>query len=199
MPPKRKAVKQLKREDSELSPPPEDLEDAKSVTARAAVDGSSPGKKRKIKKEAVEEEEREETPKKPARKRASKAKVETEEAGEANADVGADETPKSKVKRKAVKKEVKTEDEGEDGDVKTVKKKRQSKAEKEANLIMNPLAARTVGHKLFIGAHVSASGGQSCTFRIPMHMLNVDRSSQCHHEQCSHRRKCICLVSQIAA
>ncbi|KAI5363695.1 putative AP endonuclease 2, xylose isomerase-like, TIM barrel domain-containing protein [Septoria linicola] len=165
MPPKRKAVMQLKREDSELTPPPEDLADAKPVTTKVAVNGSSPGKKRKVKKEVVEggEKDKEDTPKKKKamRERATKVKVEAEVAQEpeTDANAGADETPKSKGKRKAVKKEAKAEDDGEDGDVKTVKKKRQSKADKEADLIMNPLAARTVGHKLFIGAHVSASGG----------------------------------------
>lgn len=38
-----------------------------------------------------------------------------------------------------------------------VKRKRKTKEEKEAEAM--PLAARTVGHKLYVGAHVSASGG----------------------------------------
>ncbi|TKA69279.1 hypothetical protein B0A55_08521, partial [Friedmanniomyces simplex] len=42
---------------------------------------------------------------------------------------------------------------------KRVKVKRKSKAEKERELVDMPLAARAVGHKLLIGAHVSAAGG----------------------------------------
>ena len=37
------------------------------------------------------------------------------------------------------------------------KRKRKTKEEREAEAM--PFAARTVGHKLFIGAHVSAAGG----------------------------------------
>lgn len=70
-----------------------------------------------------------------------------------------------KSKKKGSKKKVKAESESEgeaevDGKPeKKVKKKRKTKEEKEAEAM--PLASRTVGHKLFIGAHVSAAGGQS--------------------------------------
>lgn len=55
-----------------------------------------------------------------------------------------------KPKAKALK------EEGEE-DVKKVTKKRKTKAEREAEAM--PLAARTIGHKMVIGAHVSAAGG----------------------------------------
>ena len=38
--------------------------------------------------------------------------------------------------------------------------KRKSKAEQEAELVAMPLAQRTLGQKLNIGAHVSAAGGE---------------------------------------
>lgn len=38
--------------------------------------------------------------------------------------------------------------------------KRKSKAEQEAELVEMPLAQRTLGQKLNIGAHVSAAGGE---------------------------------------
>jgi len=50
------------------------------------------------------------------------------------------------------------------------KKKRKSKAEKEAEKIMYPLAARTVGHSLYIGAHVSSAGGVHNTVTNAVHV-----------------------------
>jgi AP endonuclease-1 len=41
---------------------------------------------------------------------------------------------------------------------KKVKKKRKTKEEKAAEAM--PIASRSIGHKLFIGAHVSSAGGQ---------------------------------------
>ncbi|QIW96252.1 hypothetical protein AMS68_001770 [Peltaster fructicola] len=69
-----------------------------------------------------------------------------------------EDTPKKRSKIVKTKVEVKEEIKSEDqpGEAK-VKRKRKTKEEKEAEAM--PLAARTVGHKLFIGAHVSASGG----------------------------------------
>jgi AP endonuclease 1 len=71
--------------------------------------------------------------------------------------------PVPKGKRRKVKIEEQDEDAVElsnDGEAveKKVKKKRKTKAEKAAEAM--PLAPRTIGHKLFIGAHVSASGGK---------------------------------------
>ena len=194
--PKRKAVKQLEREDSELTPPPDGLLDELPADTNGTTNGTStPGKKRKIKQEVVNEEEK--TPKKAARTKKSKVKVEIEE--EDDAEAGADETSKTKTKRKAVKKEVKEEGAEDDADeAKPEKKKRQSKADKEADMISNPLAARTIGHKLFIGAHVSASGGQSYITISCKHMLRTYRRPQLHLEQCPHWSQCFRPLPQIA-
>lgn len=107
-------------------------------------------------KEAVPvgEEALEATPKKNQRKlRAIKQEqMESEEEDTKPA-------PKGRAKKKA---DTKPTPEKADGETKTVekpaKKKRKTKEEKEAEAM--PLAARTVGHKLFIGAHVSSAGGQ---------------------------------------
>ncbi|KAI9696146.1 MAG: hypothetical protein M1820_008287 [Bogoriella megaspora] len=62
---------------------------------------------------------------------------------------------KAKVKTEIDKEEFKEEQEG--AEVKVTKKKRKTKEEKEAEAM--PLAARTLGHRMFVGAHVSAAGG----------------------------------------
>lgn len=94
-------------------------------------------------------------PKVPANNASKKRKVEEEEdivKAEEDAIEGA-----PKPKRKAAKKQVKEEAEEDDGEEKKVSRKRKTKEEKEAEAM--PLQARTVGHKLFIGAHVSSAGG----------------------------------------
>ena len=71
--------------------------------------------------------------------------------------------------KKSKKRKLKVEEEEEEEDVvgggggeeiveKKVKKKRKTKEEKAAEAM--PIASRTIGHKLFIGAHVSSAGGQ---------------------------------------
>ncbi|KAL9093573.1 MAG: hypothetical protein Q9165_003968 [Trypethelium subeluteriae] len=66
---------------------------------------------------------------------------------------------KVKTKAKAKKSEIKEEiDADEDGaKPKKPKRKRKTKEEKEASEM--PLAPRTLGHKMFVGAHVSGAGG----------------------------------------
>ncbi|KAL0257706.1 DNA-(apurinic or apyrimidinic site) lyase [Diplodia seriata] len=87
-----------------------------------------------------------------------KAEAEAKEAVEA----AAEENPARKIKAK-VKAEAEEEvrEEGQDGEdgtaIKKTTRKRKTKEEKEAEML--PLAARTVGSKLFVGAHVSAAGG----------------------------------------
>ncbi|GIZ48666.1 hypothetical protein CKM354_001171700 [Cercospora kikuchii] len=162
--PKRRAAKQLEREVSDFPPPPDVLLDTKLEEPNGAINGLIPGKKRKVKTkvEDTEQEIVEKSPKKLSRARKTRVKLEAE-AEDEDEDVaaGAEKTPKSKTKSStAVKKEGQVKEEiEENGDTKTVKKKRQSKADKEAEMVANPLSARTIGHKLFIGAHVSASGG----------------------------------------
>ncbi|KAF2147228.1 uncharacterized protein K452DRAFT_261560 [Aplosporella prunicola CBS 121167] len=74
------------------------------------------------------------TPKEPAQKAKTKAKVSVED-----------------------KVETKVQPEADGTELKQVKRKRKTKEEKALEAM--PLAARTVGSKLFIGAHVSAAGG----------------------------------------
>lgn len=124
--------------------------------------------------EETEGEERSEavvtTPKKRGRaKKALTASVITEEVDveiEAEAGVeaaanGIPTKPKRRVKKtNTTVEEVKAEEQGgEDGIVvKKVKRKRKTKEEKEAEAM--PLAARSIGTKLFVGAHVSSAGGK---------------------------------------
>lgn len=71
-------------------------------------------------------------------------------------DTGASPRARKKIK---VKKEVEVQEAEvpEDAKVKPARRKRKTKEEKEAEML--PLASRTVGSKLFIGAHVSSAGG----------------------------------------
>ena len=97
--------------------------------------------------------------KKSARKKTQKRKVKVEEEADEEA-----QAKRGKNRKLEVKEEETAELDG-DGEVveKISKRKRKTKEEKEAEAM--PLAARTVGHKLFIGAHVSSAGGQYCTRR----------------------------------
>ncbi|EON63780.1 hypothetical protein W97_03008 [Coniosporium apollinis CBS 100218] len=87
-------------------------------------------------------------------------KIEVEAGTEAAAN-GTPAKPKKRAKKTktTIEEEVKTEEQdGEDGTVVTkVKRKRKTKEEKEAEAM--PLAARTIGTKLLVGAHVSSAGG----------------------------------------
>ena len=194
--PKRKAVKQLEREDSGLTPPPDGLLDTKPEEPNGPVNRLT------TKVEDTEQEIVENSPKKAVRTRKTKVKVEAEAEDDDDDDVaaGAEKTPKAKAKgRTAVKKEVQVKEETEgNGDIKTVKKKRQSKADKEAEMVANPLSARTIGHKLFIGAHVSASGGQSADFKV-LYKLKVDRRPQFDPEQCTHWSQCVRPFLEVSA
>lgn len=100
----------------------------------------APVKKTRQRKAAKVEEEVEPSPKK-ARK-SKKVIEETQEAETTTVDA-----PPAKAK---------------------VVRKRKTKEEKEAEAM--PLAARTVGHKLFIGAHVSAAGGPPNAVQNAIHI-----------------------------
>lgn len=114
------------------------------------------GKKRKVK--VLEDEFVEDI------NRAKRLATVTKEEVVADEDSAVDKKSKAaKPAKKSVKKKAKVTSESE-GEVEVeekveqkVKKKRKTKEEKEAEAM--PLAARTVAHKLFIGAHVSAAGG----------------------------------------
>jgi AP endonuclease-1 len=216
--PKRKAVQDPKVDDSDLSPPPNDLKDGATALADANAEletEASPAKRRKTAKSTVNSEtttngtvdptqrvtrtrkvksepqedeaasSSEEISKPTPKKRLGKAKVVKEEGAEeedvvtkpllngrarkkpeVNGEKARQEeedgivkpSPKGRARKKPeVKEEAKEEDNDGKATEKPVKKKRKTKEEKEAEAM--PLAARTVGHKLFVGAHVSSAGG----------------------------------------
>ncbi|EOD46765.1 putative dna-(apurinic or apyrimidinic site) lyase 1 protein [Neofusicoccum parvum UCRNP2] len=106
------------------------------------------------------------TPKKRAAAQDSKkagvkkeAKVKAEVEAEVEIKPVADKKTgkKTKAKVKAEEEELKAEDQDDGATAKKTPRKRKTKEEKEADMV--PLAARTVGSKLFVGAHVSAAGG----------------------------------------
>lgn len=159
-------------------------EDEDGAETKVDGDSASPVKRQRVHGQVVKQEKQldvaeaaENTP--PTKERSSrgqrsrKAAVKEEEKVEATA--GESSEPEEAVPSKPVKKarkktEVVKEDPGEpsaDGEPakKPAKKKRKTKEEKEAENM--PLAARTIGHKLFIGAHVSSAGGQSIALRSP--------------------------------
>jgi AP endonuclease-1 len=205
--PKRKAIQAPIVDDSDLSPPPNDLDESAAALASVNVDLDSttqPSKKRKtasstVKSETVaestngavvttqkrttrtrkvkpelEEEEvtfsSEEAPKPTPKKRQAKTKVVKREESDEEQEP-AKPIPKGRARKKPeVKEEEEPKTENNAGaDEKPAKKKRKTKEEKEAEAM--PLSARTIGHKLFIGAHVSSAGGQS--FHIQLYSTDI--------------------------
>ena len=136
--PKRKAVVETKRDVLDVSPQPAGLLEEDSTANGTLAKRSTP--KRKGQKRTYVEDEELDHDTKAIPKRTKKRKVEVEE-------------------EKDVKAEVK-------GDLpeKTVKRKRKTKEDNQVEAM--PLAERTLGHKLFIGAHVSSAGGQYNLRRI---------------------------------
>ena len=130
---------------------------------KAQINGITPTstkRKRTVKVEgAVKAEECEPSPKKTKRKRI--AEVKEEEA------VDSEASPE-KAKRKTKLKD--EEEKGEDGEEgpKKIKRKRKTNEEKEAEAM--PLAARTTGLQMFIGAHVSAAKGVHNTVTNCVHI-----------------------------
>ena len=139
-------------------------------------------RRQKIKEEEVELQVNRDSPRKAKRKRTTEtqeAKVEgsgtspkkrkvaelEEEAVDGNS------TPRKAQLKKKVKQEEIEEEEGEEGR-KKIKRKRKTKEEKEAEAM--PLASRTNGLQMFIGAHVSCAKGQSETL-APISFL-LDRT-----------------------
>ena len=131
------------------------------------------GRKHKIKEEEVELRVDGESPRKAKRKRTT----ETEEAKIKDSGtsfkktkrniaeleeeaVDGDPTPRKAQRKKKVKQEEAEEEEKEERPEK-IKRKRKTKEEKEAEAM--PLASRTSGLQMFIGAHVSCAKGQSET------------------------------------
>jgi AP endonuclease-1 len=212
--PKRKTAQAPIVDDSDLSPPPNDLDESAAALANvnAILDSNTqPTKKRKtgssvVKSETVieatngagvttqkrttrtrkvkpepEEEEAtfssEEAPKPTPKKRQTKAKVVKKEGSEGEEEP-AKPVPKGRARKKPeAKAEEESKTENNAGAVdKPATKKRKTKEEKEAEAM--PLSARTIGHKLFIGAHVSSAGGQSSYIQLystdtPLHSQDL--------------------------
>ncbi|KAK5704402.1 DNA-(apurinic or apyrimidinic site) lyase [Elasticomyces elasticus] len=156
---KRKIVEESS-EDSELSPPPKDLDQAVAgANGHAEKESERPAKKLKTKQTTTKVETVvSDVSAKPAKKttRVRKVKIEVEE--EAQEEQTKEVTPKRPRARKVKGEEAEVDENGEAVEKKP-KAKRKSKADKERELVEMPLAARTIGHKLLIGAHVSAAGG----------------------------------------
>ncbi|KAK3058210.1 DNA-(apurinic or apyrimidinic site) lyase [Extremus antarcticus] len=134
---KKAVVKVEVAEDSDLSPPPAGLLKEESVVNGAVDEDKSAGRKK--------------------RKRTTKVETKDEEVIEEDVKPIVKGKKRRKVEVKGI--ENVAAEEGDEGDVveKKVKRKRKTKEEKEAEAM--PLAVRTVGHKLYIGAHVSSAGG----------------------------------------
>jgi AP endonuclease-1 len=175
MPPKRKVIEESSVDGSSglSSPLPEEDQVSQEQKPTAA-------KKRRIaqatkteNKEDEEEAEVKPAPKRQPRKKAA-VKAEEEEGGSEEPE-DSKPAPKKQPRKKVA---VKEGTDGADGDdtavAKPTKTKRKTKEEKEAEAM--PLAARTIGHKLFIGAHVSSAGGQYFS-RIQLYSIVSMRKS----------------------
>ena len=135
----------------------------KTEEEEAQIDGDTPKnakRKRTIEvQETVKAEDSGSSPKKTKRKRTTEVKE--EEAVDSEISL-------KKAKRKTkVKEEEEEVEDGEEGQ-KKIKRKRKTKEEKEAEAM--PLAARTNGLQMFIGAHVSAAKGVHNTVTNCVHI-----------------------------
>lgn len=147
---KRKLVKAASVEESDLSPPPNGLLEEQQRKGDAQAPTSKKRKVKEAKDETVNEGSGVKKLKKSHKKEVTAEASHVEATGEVvkNAQNGG---------KKAVAVQEDSEVEANGEVVKKVKRKCKTKEEKEAEAM--PLAARTTGHKLFIGAHVSAAGG----------------------------------------
>ena len=178
MPPKRKVVEESSVDGSSGLSSPLSQGD---LDVEAQESKPTAAKKRKIaiaqtskgntaKKEVKEDDDNDEkvrpAPKRQTRKKAAVKEEEEEEVGAEEAE-DLKPAPKKQPRKKVAVKEETTEADGDEpaAVAKPAAKKRKTKEEKEAEAM--PLAARTIGHKLFIGAHVSSAGGQYF-FRIQL-------------------------------
>ncbi|KAF1356646.1 xylose isomerase-like protein [Delphinella strobiligena] len=174
MPPKRatRAKQAVREASSDLSSAPSDIEQSAKVVTEVKQEN---GVKRKrtttikdtkdtkgtsivaIKTKSTLEITETKPPAKRAKKQSEpelKEEVEEEEKDQTIAAVPA----KGKRSKKVVKADDQEADPTEEGNVvPKAKAKRKTKEGKEAEAM--PLAARTIGHKMVIGAHVSAAGG----------------------------------------
>ena len=110
--------------------------------------------------------------------------------GETKEPLATEDTPqKTKQKRRIKQEKIEEEDKdgaGEKGTIKKVKQKRKTKEEKEAEAM--PLAARTTGLRMYIGAHVSSAKGRSldCSYAVNLvlSLYRIFRRTECSHQLC---------------
>jgi len=206
--PRRKIVEEA-GEESDLSPPPVELLDGLQAVAGAnghTEEGEDRPKKKRKTKETTNAGEAgvsvggdEVLTSGPVKRRAVKRKVKEEVEVDAVTE-DRKVAPKKSRPRKQQKEVEAQVDESEEIVERNVKVKRKSKAEKERELTEMPLATRTVGHKLLIGAHVSAAGGTFARMLACRHhqVLNlVLRRPPSHPKQRPHRRKCLRPLPQV--
>lgn len=203
--PKRKLATEPSIAGSDLSPPPNGLLEAGAAVA--VTNGHVPEKPSKRRKTRQTETDIDVhgIGKLTAKKSTSKRKVQNELEEEVKED---DRGSTSKPKKTERKQKVKAEEAEVDDTGKVVKKKakkqRKSKAEKQAELTEMPLAARTAGHKLYIGAHVSSAGGMSCRHYMtqiePLLIAHTThRRAELRPQQRAHRCQRLRALPQIAA
>jgi hypothetical protein len=170
MPPKRKVI-----------------EDESSVDGSSGL--SSPLSQGDLELEAKEQKPTAAKKRKIGTARTSEGNTVKKEVKEENDNEEAKLAPKRQTRKKAaVKKETAEADGDEPATVsKPAAKKRKTKEEKEAEAM--PLAARTIGHKLFIGAHVSSAGGQYF-FRTQLYSID-----SIHHSPTTTRVFSFCSIA----
>ena len=168
-PKKTKLRKEVKQETQEHEPSAEETStkgkqkprvNKEQVPADPQINGEDPKaakRKRTVKAEKAEIELGEPSPKKTKRKKDTEVEVEVDE------NVVDEASPKKAARKTKVKEEEEEVEEGEEGQKKT-KRKRKTKEERELEAM--PLAARTDGLRMFIGAHVSGAKGRSFSMYI---------------------------------
>ena len=103
------------------------------------------------------------SPKKPKQKDTSKAEQRTEVAESTRTPKTSNSKPKAKIEREE-------EEDAEEGAEGTPKAKRKRKTQEEKDAEAMPLATRTTGLQMFIGAHVSAAKGVQNTVPNCVHI-----------------------------
>ncbi|KAL8692706.1 MAG: hypothetical protein Q9218_002327 [Villophora microphyllina] len=130
-------------------------EDEEAISGPPAKALKRPKKSKGPQEKQLKRDNKESTPKKTRKRKLPKKKEEKEEE-----DLKPEQTtPKKSRKRKAATQQGADEAQDVDGEQvpKPVKRKRKTKEEKEAEAM--PLAARSTGLRMFIGAHVSGAKG----------------------------------------
>lgn len=164
---KAKQQKDTKQEDQEEQTTHQELSEAAETPKKTSrkrrvedeqeeegtLDGDTPRTTKRTKATAIEEAETENTgtsPKKTKRTKITKFEEKAE-------TVESDTSPKKPERKSKLKVEVEEEVEEGEEDTKKIKRKRKTKEEKEAEAM--PLAVRSNGLRMFIGAHVSCAKG----------------------------------------